>query len=711
MKKNQKYIISVVVPVRIPLNREQFFYYIHNKPLPVGTLIKVPFGKRFLEGIVLESKDDFKRLGNIKLKKISEVIAEKFITPKQVKLAKFISDYYFSSLGIVMKSFIPKIIKARKTKGTQVESDYNESKDKITLTKEQKSAIKEITQNTVNREPRTVNYLLHGPASSGKTQVYLESIKKIISNLEQNSAPNDKGRCPVPNGTGQALILLPEITITSQDVERYGYFFEKENIAIIHSKLSKGKLYENYQRIKSGKAKIIIGTRQAVFAPFKDLKIIVIDEEHDISHKQWDMNPKYDARQVAEKLSQIHKAKMVLGSATPRIETFFNSSQITENSSQSKYKLLKLSSLQKTKHPLQVKFIDLKKEHWKNWKKVKSVSPISHEMETEIRWTLKNNFQVILFINRQGMSKFSVCENCKEVLTCPDCERALTYKSRGNYECIHCKFETGDFPMCPQCQGMVFKNVGLGTERIESEIEKLFPSAKIARADSSSMKKSSRSQDELWKNFSSGKIDILIGTQMIAKAWDIAGIGLVGIIDADSLFSFPDFRTNEKAFALMTQVIGRAGRTKSTYGGKALIQTYHPENAIFNYLQERDYAAFYQSEIKERQSLSYPPFSHIIKLTFQDYSKEKVLSETKNIYEQLVKSNTYKFVNISPSHEPLNSKLRGRYRRQIIIKLITAPPRQTSENLEMKTPSKIKKIITHKLGNGWSVDVDPISVI
>ncbi|MFA7466621.1 MAG: primosomal protein N' [Parcubacteria group bacterium] len=728
MKNSDKYIISVVPLTRIPLYRDQFFYYSYSRKIPKGSLAEIPLGKRKIEGIVINSKKDFPRLGNIKLKKISRIVEEKLLTEEQLHLAQFISDYYIVSLGIVMKSFVPRRVRARiKNKESGIKNYGDEN---IELTKEQKIAIDEITKKVSRYAIRDTRFMLFGPSSSGKTQVYFEAIKKIINLknpplekgeskgdsksaryiISQSSQKNFKSLSSSPfskgrERDGQALVLLPELTITSQEIERYGDFFGYENIAVLHSKISKGKFYENWRKIKSGEAKIILGTRQAVFAPFKNLKIIVVDEEQDISHKQWDMNPRYDARTAAEKLAEIFEAKLVLGSATPRIETYFKSNKQhgTRGKKDPGYKLLKLSKLPLSRvpcHMSQIEIVDLRKEHWHNFKKIKNVSPISKKLEAEITWTLKNKMQIILFINRQGMSRFTVCDNCGKVLKCPDCERSLTYKSKGNYECIHCKFETGDFPLCPKCQGMAFKNIGLGTEKIESEIEKMFPSARIARADSSSIRKSTRFQEKLWKDFSQGKIDILVGTQMIAKAWDIGNVGLVGIIDADSLFSFPDFRTNENAFSLILQVIGRTGRVKSKFPGKAIIQTYHPENQIIRWASERNYEKFYEAEIKERKNLSYPPFSKLIKLTFQDHSRSKTEKEADTIYKKLEEGNKSKSAQIYPPQEPLGKKLRGRYRRQIIIKI------KKGKSFH----EELRKIL-ERLGNGWMIDADPASLI
>lgn len=678
MSIKKPFIINIVPLTRIPLYRDQSFYYLHKAQIPAGSLVKIPLGKRIIDGIVLESKSDFPRLGNIQLKKVISITEENFLTSRQIQLAQFISEHYFTSLGIVMKIFVPKIAKAR-NKNHESRITNHEPQNKITLTKEQLSAIQSITASTNYKLPAT-GYLLFGPASAGKTQVYLESIKKIIENKKN----------------AQALILLPELTITAQEIERYGQFFGENKITVLNSKISKGQYFKNWQAIKNGEAQIIIGTRQAVTAPFKNLGIIIIDEEQDISFKQWEMNPHYDARLAVKKLADIHKAKIVFGSATPRIETFFNAQN-------KKIKLLELPRLQTTNYKLQTntEIVDLRNEHWKNWKKVKVVSPISTKLQSEIAWTLKNKFQIILFINRQGMSTFSVCTNCKTVLTCPDCERALTSRQKGNYECLHCKFETGDFPMCPNCQGMNFRNVGLGTEKIEKEIEKIFPSARIARVDSTSMKKSVKSQEKIWEDFSSKKIDILIGTQMIAKAWDLKNVGLVGIIDADGLFAFPDFHTNENAFSLISQVIGRTGRTGARYNGKAIIQTYHPENQIIQWAAEKNYLKLYDYEMKERKSLSYPPFSKIIKLTFRDFSLTTAQKETDRVFSKLEEANKNNpNIQIYPPRAPYVPKVRKRYSMQIIIKI------KNEEKLSSALEAELKS-----LPNGWQIDVDPISLI
>jgi primosomal protein N' (replication factor Y) len=676
-EKPLKFIVDVVPVAPLSLSRQQYYSYLSDKEVSPGSLVSISFFNRSLEGIVVGNRSDFHHFGNIKLKKINYIIEENFLDQNQLALVNFISEYYFSPLGIVLKFFIPKRVKAREIKS---KNKISKAK-KIKLTKEQFDAIANITKNNLKLKiknlpagpPRRIEasrqgfkFLLYGPASSGKTEVYFESIKKMIGK------------------TGQALILLPEIMLTPQARERYSAYFGEKNIIEINSTVSKGRLYDNWKRIKSGEKCIIIGSRMAIFAPFNNLKIIVVDEEQDMSFKQWDMNPRYDARRVAEKLSEIHQTKLIFGSATPRIEDFYLAQQ-------KKITLLKISALDKKQKNIEI--VDMKKERW-----AKNFSVISKKLSSEIIWNLKNKFQTILFINRQGSSAFSICQSCKEVLKCPKCDRALVYGSEGFYRCLHCNYKTDIFPKCAECGHDQFKNIGAGTEKIETEIKKIAPEAKIKRVDLASTRKTGIFE-KIYTDFCEGKIDILIGTQMITKGWDLPNVGLVGIIDADSLLGFPDFSANEKAFQNLVQVSGRTGRSGSRYPGKVILQTYRPETPVIQMAKELNYEKFYASEIDERESLGYPPFVKLIKLIFQDEKSYEVEKSSKKAYNEindLAMKN--KSVKCYPPQDPLVSKIRGRSRKQIIIKFTG-----------LEIPENLSKIIK-KLGKGWIIDIDPISL-
>ncbi|KKR22120.1 MAG: Primosomal protein N (Replication factor Y)-superfamily II helicase [Candidatus Moranbacteria bacterium GW2011_GWA2_39_41] len=664
--KQAKIIIDVVPIARIPLSRNQSFSYLSEVEITAGSLVEVPLFHRKAQGVVTGYRPDFARLGNIELKKVSSVLEENFLDKKQIELAQFISEYYFSPLGIVMKSFVPKRTKQRNKKQ---DTNPKQITNNIKLTKEQTDAVEKI--NTKYQIPNT-KYLLCGPAGSGKTEVYIESIKQLKKNE-------------------QVLILVPELTLTPQAIERYSAQFGAENISVLTSKVSKGEFFTQWQKIKAGEIKIVIGTRMAVFAPFKKLGLIVVDEEQDMSFKQWDMNPRYDARTVAEKLAQLHKCKIIFGSATPSIESF-------QKTIDQEFVLVKIPHLQIPDAPKkdydgpEVSIVDLKKEKWE-----KNHSPISRKLRSEIAYALKNGLQTILFINRQGMSSFSICAGCKTVLKCPKCERALIYDNSGVYKCVSCTFQSSITPTCSKCKGLIFQNIGLGTQKIEREMASMFASAKIARMDSQTMKEAG-AQEKTYHDFAEGKIDILIGTQMLTKGWDLPNVALIGIIDADNMVSIPDFSVNFRAFSNIVQVSGRSNRPHAKFRGSVIIQTFNPNLEIFRFAAQRNFEKFFAREIKNRQDLSLPPFGKLIKLIFQDYDAKKVSTVTRTLYAMLEKSINEQ-VSISEPQKSFIANVRGRHREQIIIKL---------KNKEL--PAEIKTII-EALPTGWLIDVDPISII
>jgi primosomal protein N' (replication factor Y) (superfamily II helicase) len=663
--KKTKFILDIVPLTKIPLTRNQAFCYISDEILPAGTLVSIPLFRRNVEGIVVKSRLDFKRFGNIELKKIDKIIEKEFLTAPQLELAQFVSDYYISPLGVAIKNFVPKRVKARGIK----HETYSIKQKNIVLTREQTDAVNKIIKSNFKFQISNFKFLLLGPSSSGKTEVYIHSMLKLREK-DQNL---------------QFLILVPEKTLTPQAVERYDAHFKPEEIAILSSNIPKGQLYSSWQKIKSGEAKIIIGTRMAVFAPFKKLGLIVIDEEQDISYKQWDMNPRYDARKVSEKLAEFHKCPVVFGTATPSIETYYK----TINND---YGLLKLPVLKIPSTKYQIPntiIVDMRLERLN-----KNTSCISKKLKSEIAYALKNKLQTILFINRQGMSSFSVCDSCKTVLKCPRCDRALVYDKGGNYRCVHCSYKTSIMPTCSKCKGIIFKNIGLGTQKVEREIINLFPGARVARIDSQIIK-STKYQENIYKDFSEGKIDILIGTQMISKGWDLPNVSLVGIIDADNMLTIPDFSGSSHFFQNIVQVSGRVSRPGAKYPGVVVLQTYQPENRLIKLASERSWDKFFELEIAERKSLSLPPFAKLIKLVFQDYSFKKTDAEAHRVYDLL---KNIKNASISEPQDAYVSKIRGRFRKQIIIKY------------KKEISPQLRKIL-NSLGQGWIIDVEPISII
>lgn len=698
-----KYIIDVVPLTRIPLTRNQSFSYLHDEKLEAGTLVSIPLFRRKVEGVVLGSRTDFKRLGNIELKKIEKVIENKFLTEKQLKLAQFISEYYISPLGIVTKSFVPKRTKMRvskkniiaKLEPSPVSLKFSEKfgltsspkeRGGIVLTNEQTDAVDIISK---SYKLKAKNFLLFGPSGSGKTEVYIHSMLEIRKKYPQ----------------AQFLVLVPEQTLTPQALERYGQYFPPEEIAVLSSNTTRGQFYRDWLRVKSGEAKIIIATRKGVMAPFCNLRLVVIDEEQDMSYKNWDMNPRYDARTVAEKIAEIHNCPIVRGTATPSIGTYYKAKnrdynliilpQLLINKGITNYQLpitnkFPISNFQ-FPNP-HIELIDMKKERWQ-----KNHSCISKKLKSEIAYALKNKLQTILLINRQGMSSFSVCEICKTVLRCPKCDRALVYDEQGFYRCAHCSYKTSITPQCSKCKGLVFKNIGLGTQKVEREVADLFPGAKIARIDTQAVSKDRKLHQKIYDRFHNGEIDILVGTQMISKGWDLPNVALVGIIDADNMLSIPDYTSSEKAYDMIVQVAGRVARPGSKWPGAVVIQTYNPENRILKIAAEKNYEEFYHQEISERKALNLPPFSKIIKLTVQDFNRKKVENSSQAVYNGL--KGISADISVSCPQEAFVSRVRGRYRRIIILK-----------TTERNWPSGTIKILK-SLGSEWNVDADPISII
>jgi primosomal protein N' (replication factor Y) len=693
-KDSIKFIVDVAPIARLPLSRQQFFSYLSDNDLPAGSLVSIPLFNREIQGVVLDSRPDTERDNGYKLKNVSAVLEENFLTKGQLMLAQQLSSHYLTSLGVVLKHFLPKRVTARSTTQHTIYKIQKEAK--ITLTQEQINTVNTISE-TKKLMPKKLNaYLLHGPASSGKTEVYIHSILKL---KEKNP---DK----------QFLILLPELTLTPQALERYGAYFDKKEIALLHSKLGKGEFYQTWKRIATGEAKIIIATRIGIFAPFQDLGAIFVDEEQDMSFKQWDMNPRYDARQGGEFLAENFNAPIVFGSATPRIESYYKTTT-------GEYTLLKLPTLPESimgraKTTPDIEVVDMRKETWTDFagKKTPNHSLLSMRLQAEISYALSQKLQTILFVNHQGMSTFSVCSNCKAVLKCPKCERALIYNESGGYNCLHCNFKESIVPSCKACGSLTFQNIGIGTQLVEKEVKKLFGSARISRLDSTSAKKPG-ALNEIFENFAQGNIDVLIGTQMITKGWDNPRVELVAIIDSDSLFTNPDFLTDEKAFANILQVAGRTGRVGTPYPGHVIIQTFDPLRRILQKIATRDSKSFYEKEIELREDLRLPPFGKLIKLSFKDAEKTKVEKEVQAVYEKIseILSNT-KGISATAPYDPLISKIRGKFIQQIILKTGTGKnslPEANALQSEAVWPAELIKILS-SLSTNWSIDVDPIQI-
>ncbi len=551
-----------------------------------------------------------------------------------------------------------------------IDFEINDIDDGRVLTDEQKNAIDIITPAIENNKKQT--FLIHGVTGSGKTEVYLNLIKKTIS----------MGK--------EAIFLVPEISLTPQMISlvysRFG-----DSVAVLHSKLTARQRYNEWKRIKNGEAKIAIGARSAVFAPFSNIGLIVIDEEHETTYKS-EMSPRYDAVEIARFISKQQSSVLVLASATPSVESYYKARNGT-------FTLVEMLN-RANKAPLpEVTVCDMRKELENG-----NLSIFGAELQKAIEDNLKSDEQTILFLNRRGFSGFVSCRNCGYVLKCPNCNVSLTYhKSNGKMVCHYCDYKTDVPVLCPSCESRHIKFFGIGTEKIVDELSKLYPKASVIRMDADTT--SGRlSHETILKTFALGKADILVGTQMITKGLDFENVTLVGIVAADMSLCVDDFKAGERTFDLITQVAGRAGR--SVKKGRAIIQTYNPDDEIIIHSSNQDYKSFYEDEIQTRMMLMYPPFSEFINFVFSSENKNAAKSMAQRFYNELVKKLeciNFSGTSFKPCESPL-FKINGKYRYHFIIK---TPYKRTVYDL---IGDVYKKYISNKENVTISIDVSPNSM-
>ena len=473
-------------------------------------------------------------------------------------------------------------------------------------------------------------------------------------------------------------MLVPEISLTPQMLDRFISRFGKEKIAVLHSKLSLGERYDEWNKIKEGNAKIVIGARSAIFAPVENLGIIIIDEEHDSSYKS-ESNPKYDAKQVAKYIAKQNNCPLLLGSATPDLGDYYKAKEL------GKIELLELTKRANEAALPKVTIIDLKQELANG-----NRSMLSRELYSSIEENLKEKRQTILFLNRRGYSTFVMCRECGYVAKCKNCNISLTYHSyEKKLKCHYCGYEENLVTVCPECGSKKIRYFGTGTQKLEEEIKKEFPNASTIRMDVDTVTKKN-SHEEILKKFRDENIDILIGTQMVVKGHHFPNVTLVGVIAADSSLNIDDYRANERTFEILTQVAGRAGREKEL-PGKVIVQTYNPDNFSILCSKRQDYKMFYTTEILIRRQLKYPPFCDIIVIGFSSLSEKKIIDISNRTYnylkehldnknlkinenkdaiqigEDYKEGNKQKFKIFKPMPAPID-KIQNRYRYRIIIK-------------------------------------------
>ena len=586
---------------------------------------------------------------------------------KEFELAKWMSKYYHCSYGEALFASLP-VGNPSKT-GKKVKPIEAKQTEYLKLNDEQSLALEKITENIESDNKKT--FLLHGVTGAGKTEVYLQAIRKVV----------DLGK--------QAIVILPEIALTPQTIKKFAERFQGK-IAVIHSKLSPTAKYRYWQMIKNNEIKIIIGARSAIFSPTIDLGIIVIDEEHETSYKSAD-TPRYHTRQIAFYKKDKENATLLLGSATPSIETYYYAKETN---------IIELLTLKKRATSInmpEVKILDLKKE-----KKSNIFNMMTEKLVEEINKKLEKKEQVILFLNRKGYAPIVSCSHCSKVLECPNCSVSLTYhKNKNIIVCHYCGYRQFLTKICDECNIGNLEIIGSGTEKVEENLNILFPHARIERMDQE-VASSAKNYEKIFKSFSNGEIDILVGTQMIAKGLDFPNVTLVGVLLADMSLHIQDFRSAERTFNLITQVAGRSGRGEKK--GIVYIQTYSPNHFSITSAKDHNYIEFYNQEIEKRKKLNYPPFSRLVRIVVRGEVEQKVQSDTLLISDLLENLTYGKDVQIVGTVPCTISKLNKYYRWNILIKVKT-------HSILNEFFNKLKTTFMPQKGNYIEIDIDPINMM
>jgi len=545
----------------------------------------------------------------------------------------------------------------------------------LILNQEQTHALKQITQ-ALDSQEKSRPILLHGVTGSGKTEIYLQAIRAALGRERT------------------AIVLVPEISLTPQTVERFkGRFADMQDaVAVLHSHLSEGERHDEWHKIHSGRARIVIGARSAIFAPLKNLGLIVVDEEHETTYKQEEA-PRYHARDVAVVRAKIEKCVAVLGSATPSLESYHNAAI-------EKYRLVTLTQRIDEKQMPLMRIVDLRQER----RKEKSAAILSEKLSQAIADRLEKREQTILFLNRRGFSTSLLCSNCGEARNCPNCSVALTFHRHpavaGRLSCHLCGHTAAVPKKCPACGQDALIYAGFGTEKVESIVSQIFPKAVVRRMDADSMTRKEAYRETL-RNFRTGKIDILVGTQMIAKGLHFPNVTLVGIINADLALHLPDFRAGERTFQLLTQVAGRAGRGETF--GEVFVQTYTPFSPSIQFARHHDFAGYFQQELEFRERCDFPPFKHAILLTARSAHEGRAKLSAETLQRRLKEALPEEFILGDATPAPLE-KLQGQFRFHILIRgeAITRLSRLVRETLD-KLPFPEDVAVT--------VDVDPYQLL
>lgn len=600
--------VNVVIDNKSDSTDNLFTYGCRSEDVKPADKVYVPFakGNRLREAYVISMQDEIDEDMRKRLKLVEKIDENVSLTEEMIRTASWLKRRYICRLIDAVNLFTPvgkKAAAGRERKNPFADAKGDASEVPV-LTDEQQVAVGQITQSV--RAGRHDRFLIQGVTGSGKTEVYIRATEECIAS----------GR--------NVIILVPEISLTGQVINRFIGRFGSDKIAVLHSRLTQGERYDQWKRIRDGQVNIVIGARSAVFAPFENIGMIVVDEEHESTYKS-DYTPKYDTVEVALKRLQDkeNNGVLVLGSATPSVVSY-------SRAEEGIYKLIKLTE-RYNKVPLpHAEIIDMRQE-LKNGNR----SIISEKLYSAMKEQLESGKQVMLLLNRRGYSTFISCRECGFVMRCPHCGLSLTHHKKGNRAvCHYCGYEQAAPEKCPECGSKYIRYFGSGTEKVEETITELFEGYTVERLDLDAVKKKGELDRKL-KAFSKGKTQILIGTQLIAKGLDFRNVGLVGIISADVSLNIPDFRSPERAFQLITQAAGRAGRGDEE--GQVIVQTYSPENYAVRYAAQQDYEGFYREEITLRKYMAYPPFSDLIQIIFMAKDEETAAEAAGDWHDRIEK--------------------------------------------------------------------------
>lgn len=562
-----------------------------------GSLVSVPYGKKEVRGVVIALHNNTPSFAT---RPVSELIYEyPVLTDHLIKTAVWMSQYYHEPLRNCIETVM---MFKKKVRLPKIKPVIKEIIDPVILNTQQKKSLDSIIESI----DRYNTFLLHGVTGSGKTEVYLQVMQEVIA----------RGK--------QVIYLVPEIALTPQTIKRVERRFPGQT-TLLNSQVSDGERYAAFLGCLREEKSIMIGSRSALFAPFLNIGLIIIDEEHDHSFKQ-EASPRYHAVKTAQYMAETLGIPLILGSATPRVEDSYKA-QIGQ------LKLLTLSERALNASLPKVKVVDMREEL-----KKRNFSTLSDDLEEGLKSVLEKGEQALFFLNKRGIASSLMCRMCGWVAECPRCSIALTlHKELGEQSnmlvCHHCDYQIKIILQCPECDSLYIKPLGSGTEKVEQDIIKVFPHARILRMDRDTTTQKG-SHEKIYTSFLNGEADILIGTQMITKGWDIPNVTMVGIVSADTALHMPNYSAAETSFSLITQVAGRAGRANKQ--GIVILQSYNPEHYGIEAASRHDYEDFYTKEIGFRKSLLYPPFSHLTQLVYSDEKQEKVEYKSEVLFKKLV---------------------------------------------------------------------------